>query len=145
MYLAHLLGKLDELHVRSAIIFCSTCKGCHLLSLVLERLGVAAAALHSHKPQQVRRGGGSALGQSSACCRPAQSVCCPARAWQARLAALDRFKSGAVPILLATGGWVARGGVVCRWACGRAHPLTRAPRVRHPRRRGLSRAGHPLG
>ena len=80
VYLAHLLAKLPELKVRSAIIFCSTCKGCHLLSLVLERLGVAAAALHSHKPQRQR------------------------------LAALDRFKSGAVPILLATGEPCARMG-----------------------------------
>ena len=47
-------------------------QGCHLLSLVLEELGIACAALHSHKPQR------------------------------ARLAALDRFKGGAVPILLAT-------------------------------------------
>ncbi len=43
--------KLSEwlLHagVRSAIIFCSTCKGCALLSLVLEELGLACAALHS--------------------------------------------------------------------------------------------------
>jgi ATP-dependent RNA helicase DDX49/DBP8 len=47
-------------------------QGCHLLSVLLEELGVSAAALHSHKPQR------------------------------ARLAALDRFKSGAVPLLLAT-------------------------------------------
>ncbi len=47
-------------------------QGCHLLSVLLEELGVAAASLHSHEPQR------------------------------ARLAALDRFKSGAVPILLAT-------------------------------------------
>ena len=47
-------------------------QGCHLLSVLLEELGIAAAALHSHKPQR------------------------------ARLAALDRFKGGAVPVLLAT-------------------------------------------
>lgn len=40
--------------------------------MLLEELGIAAAALHSHKPQR------------------------------ARLAALDRFKGGAVPVLLAT-------------------------------------------
>ncbi|KAK9813201.1 hypothetical protein WJX72_010498 [[Myrmecia] bisecta] len=59
-------------NVRSAIIFCSTCKGCALLSLILEELGVAVAALHSHMSQG------------------------------RRLAALQRFKAGAVPILLAT-------------------------------------------
>ena len=47
-------------------------QGCHLLSVLLEELGISAAALHSHKPQR------------------------------ARLAALQSFKSGAVPILLAT-------------------------------------------
>lgn len=47
-------------------------QGCHLLSVLLEELGIAAVALHSHRPQK------------------------------ARLAALDRFKSGSVPILLAT-------------------------------------------
>ena len=53
-------------------------QGCHLLSLLLEELGIAAAALHSHKPQR------------------------------ARLEALHRFKSGSVPILLATDVAVAR-------------------------------------
>ncbi|EFN58860.1 hypothetical protein CHLNCDRAFT_48551 [Chlorella variabilis] len=72
VYLVHLLGQLEELQCRSAIIFAGTCKGCHLLSLLLEELGIAAAALHSHKPQR------------------------------ARLEALHRFKSGSVPILLAT-------------------------------------------
>lgn len=54
------------------IIFVGTCKGCHLLTAVLEELGISVASLHSHKAQK------------------------------RRLAALDRFKSGAVPILLAT-------------------------------------------
>ncbi|KAI3436614.1 hypothetical protein D9Q98_006031 [Chlorella vulgaris] len=72
VYLVHLLGQLEELQCRSAIIFAGTCKGCHLLSVLLEELGIAAVALHSHRPQK------------------------------ARLAALDRFKSGSVPILLAT-------------------------------------------
>ncbi|KAL4421690.1 hypothetical protein ABPG77_010634 [Micractinium sp. CCAP 211/92] len=72
VYLAFLLERLDELKCRSAIIFTGTCKGCHLLSVLLEELGIAAAALHSHKPQRARR------------------------------AALDRFKGGAVPVLLAT-------------------------------------------
>ena len=47
VYLAHLLGQLQEHKVRSAIIFASTCKGCHLLSLVLEELGLRCASLHS--------------------------------------------------------------------------------------------------
>lgn len=29
-------------------------QGCHLLSLVLEELGIRAVALHSHKPQKAR-------------------------------------------------------------------------------------------
>jgi ATP-dependent RNA helicase DDX49/DBP8 len=37
--------------VRSAIIFVSTCKGCHMLSLVLRELGLPAAALHSGEQQ----------------------------------------------------------------------------------------------
>jgi superfamily II DNA/RNA helicase len=49
-----------------------TPQGCHLLSSVLQELGVACAALHSHRAQRER------------------------------LAALDSFKSGAVSVLLAT-------------------------------------------
>ncbi|WIA11123.1 hypothetical protein OEZ85_011266 [Tetradesmus obliquus] len=58
--------------VRSAIIFVSTCKGCHMLSLLLRELGLPAAALHSGKSQKQR------------------------------LAALGSFKSEHVPLLLAT-------------------------------------------
>ncbi|KAF5834090.1 P-loop containing nucleoside triphosphate hydrolase protein [Dunaliella salina] len=58
--------------VRSTIIFCSTCKGCHLLHQILEELGFACAALHSGKPQRQRQ------------------------------AALSSFKSEAVSLLLAT-------------------------------------------
>ncbi|KAG1669053.1 hypothetical protein FOA52_003971 [Chlamydomonas sp. UWO 241] len=72
VYLAHVLEKLAEHKVRSAIIFTSTCKGCHLLSLILEQLGLKCAALHSGRPQK------------------------------ARLAALSQFKSETVPLLLAT-------------------------------------------
>lgn len=61
-----------HVQVRSVIIFVGTCKGCHLLSAVLEELSISATSLHSHKAQK------------------------------RRLAALDKFKSGAVPILLAT-------------------------------------------
>eukprot|EP00879_Flechtneria_rotunda_P013446 GHRR01014039.1.p1 GENE.GHRR01014039.1~~GHRR01014039.1.p1 ORF type:complete len:452 (+),score=134.02 GHRR01014039.1:87-1358(+) len=58
--------------VCSAIIFVSTCRGCHTLSLVLRELGIPAAALHSGKSQKQR------------------------------LAALQMFKSERVPLLLAT-------------------------------------------
>ena len=54
VYLAHLLGELAELSVRSAIIFCSTCSGCHLLAAVLAELGLSCVALHSHKSQKRR-------------------------------------------------------------------------------------------
>lgn len=47
VYLHHLLTHLTEAKVRSVIIFTSTCKGCHLLSLLLEELGLRCAALHS--------------------------------------------------------------------------------------------------
>ncbi|GLC70576.1 hypothetical protein PLESTF_001010400 [Pleodorina starrii] len=73
VYLHHLLtAVLPGRKVRSAIIFAGTCRGCHLLSLLLEELGLPAAALHSGKSQK------------------------------ARLAALARFKSEQVPLLLAT-------------------------------------------
>ena len=49
VYLSYLLNMLKELKVRSAIIFASTCKGCHLLSLILEELGLPCASLHSGK------------------------------------------------------------------------------------------------
>ncbi len=76
VYLAHLLSQLGEhkarpalqfhrppshvasclsptatpsplVQVRSAIIFTATCKGCHLLSLLLGELGIACTSLHS--------------------------------------------------------------------------------------------------
>lgn len=72
VYLVYFLQQLEELGLRSVMVFASTCKGCHLLSLLLDELDLPCAALHSHQPQ--RR----------------------------RLAALERFKSGAVPVLLAT-------------------------------------------
>eukprot|EP00262_Sarcandra_glabra_P012943 TRINITY_DN3452_c0_g2_i1.p1 TRINITY_DN3452_c0_g2~~TRINITY_DN3452_c0_g2_i1.p1 ORF type:complete len:254 (-),score=52.57 TRINITY_DN3452_c0_g2_i1:423-1160(-) len=72
VYLLHILSKLEDEDIRSAIIFVSTCRSCHLLSLLLEQLDQAVVALHSHKSQSLR------------------------------LAALNRFKSGQVPILLAT-------------------------------------------
>ena len=39
------------LQVRSVMVFCATCRGCHLLSLILEELGIACAALHSQQTQ----------------------------------------------------------------------------------------------
>lgn len=73
VYLHHLLtALLPAAGVRSAIIFSATCKGCHLLSLLLEELGLPAAALHSGLSQRER------------------------------LASLSRFKSEVVPLLLAT-------------------------------------------
>ena len=72
VYLIHLLKSLEEHSVRSVIVFASTCRGCALLAALLEELEISATALHSGLPQ--RR----------------------------RMAALDRFKSGTVPILLAT-------------------------------------------
>ena len=51
VYLTQLLSQLEELKVRSAMVFCATCRGCHLLGLVLEELGIPCAALHSHQSQ----------------------------------------------------------------------------------------------
>lgn len=80
VYLVYLLKSLedeeeeDELlgNARSVIVFCSTCRQCKLLDALLKQLGIAATALHSQQPQR------------------------------SRLAALDKFKSGYVSILLAT-------------------------------------------
>lgn len=72
VYLLHILSKMEDMGIRSAMIFVSTCRSCHHLSLLLEELDLEAAALHSFKSQSLR------------------------------LAALHRFKSGRVPVLLAT-------------------------------------------
>nr|GMC58886.1 DEAD-box ATP-dependent RNA helicase 36 [Ipomoea batatas] len=63
---------MEDMGIRSAIVFVSTCRTCHFLSLLLEELDLEAAALHSFKSQSLR------------------------------LSALHKFKSGKVPILLAT-------------------------------------------
>lgn len=82
-------------------------QGCHLLSVLLEELGIAAAALHSHKPQR------------------------------ARLAALDRFKSGAGLLWESTlDGFrglqhTRQGGGSPLWV-GAATVAEPAPRVAHP-------------
>lgn len=72
VYLMHIVSTMKDNEIRSAIVFVSTCRTCHLLSLLLDELGLEAVALHSLKSQS------------------------------ARLAALQRFKSGQVPVLLAT-------------------------------------------
>uniref|UniRef100_A0A0D6R2A3 RNA helicase n=1 Tax=Araucaria cunninghamii TaxID=56994 RepID=A0A0D6R2A3_ARACU len=72
VYFVHIVSSMEEKGIRSAIIFVSTCRTCHLLSLLLEEVGMEAVALHSLKTQS------------------------------SRLGALHRFKSGQVPVLLAT-------------------------------------------
>lgn len=57
---------------RSALVFCATTQGCASLARLLAHLGVPATALHSALPQRER------------------------------LAALDAFRGGRVPLLLAT-------------------------------------------
>ena len=63
---------MEGANIRSAIVFASTCKSCEFLSLLLAELEVPVVALHSRLPQR------------------------------ARLGALDTFRSGTVPVLLAT-------------------------------------------
>ncbi|KAL5730647.1 RNA helicase [Ranunculus cassubicifolius] len=72
VYLLHILSKMEDMGIRSAIVFVSTCRTCQYLSLVLQELEHSVAALHSHNSQALR------------------------------LSALHRFKSGRVPVLLAT-------------------------------------------
>ncbi|KAK7243817.1 hypothetical protein RIF29_38629 [Crotalaria pallida] len=72
VYLLHILSKMEEMGIRSAIIFISTCRDCHRLSLMLDVLDQEAAALYSFRSQSER------------------------------LQALQHFKSGKVSILLAT-------------------------------------------
>jgi len=72
VYLYHLLTCFEEMKVRSAIIFVGTCEGCHTLAYLLDELDISAVALHSKQKQKQR------------------------------LASLSRFKSGVVPVLVAT-------------------------------------------
>ncbi|EEF48761.1 dead box ATP-dependent RNA helicase, putative [Ricinus communis] len=72
VYLVYILSKMEDMGIRSAIIFVSTCRTCYLLSLLLEELEKEPAALHSFKSQSLR------------------------------LSALRRFKSGQASILIAT-------------------------------------------
>ena len=72
LYLAHLVGRMVEDGVRSMVVFVGPAERAELLARLLAELGVDAAALHGKKPQP------------------------------ARMAALDRFRSGLTRILLAT-------------------------------------------
>ncbi|XP_050225558.1 DEAD-box ATP-dependent RNA helicase 36 [Mercurialis annua] len=72
VYLVYILSKMEDMGIRSAMIFVSTCRTCHLLSLLLEELDQEPAALHSFKSQSLR------------------------------LSALHRFKSGQASLLIAT-------------------------------------------
>jgi len=72
VYLMHVMSTLEDREVRSVIIFASSCRTCHFLSLMMAELETDTVALHSMKTQQQR------------------------------LASLSRFKSGQVPILIAT-------------------------------------------
>ncbi|MFS7940952.1 putative RNA helicase [Helianthus anomalus] len=72
VYLLHILSRMEDMGIRSAIIFVSKCRTCHLLGLLMEELDHDVAELHSHKSQAFR------------------------------LSALHKFKSGKVSILLAT-------------------------------------------
>ncbi|KAJ1419940.1 P-loop containing nucleoside triphosphate hydrolase [Sesbania bispinosa] len=72
VYLMHILSKMEEMGIRSAIVFTNTRRDCHRLSLMLEVLDQEAAALYSYKTQVQR------------------------------LEALNQFKSGKVSVLLTT-------------------------------------------
>ncbi|GAV73497.1 DEAD domain-containing protein/Helicase_C domain-containing protein [Cephalotus follicularis] len=72
VYLVHILSKMEDMGIRSAMIFVSTCRSCYHLNLLMEELEQETVALHSFKSQSLR------------------------------LSALHRFKSGQVSILLAT-------------------------------------------
>ncbi|XP_045801825.1 DEAD-box ATP-dependent RNA helicase 36-like [Trifolium pratense] len=72
VYLLYILSKTKEMGIRSAIVFVNTCRDCHRLNLMLQVLDQDAAALYSFRSRAQR------------------------------LEALYEFKSGKVPILLAT-------------------------------------------
>ena len=66
------IERLEQLKVKSAIIFVGTVKKCRLLDHLLDEMDVKALCMHSKLPMKKR------------------------------LQALERFKSGLAPILLAT-------------------------------------------
>ena len=47
----HVCALCDALPCRSVMVFAATCRGCHLLSLLMQELRIPAAALHSHLTQ----------------------------------------------------------------------------------------------
>lgn len=72
VYLFHILRQLEDLKVRSAIIFVKSCETCHLVSYLLDELDVLCVAMHSKQKQKQR------------------------------MRSLNKFKSGVCPILVAT-------------------------------------------
>ncbi|KAK9741285.1 hypothetical protein RND81_03G094900 [Saponaria officinalis] len=72
VYLLHVLSKMDDMNIRSVMIFTSRARTCHLLNLLLEELDQDAVELHS------------------------------LLSLPSRLASLNRFKSRQVPCLIAT-------------------------------------------
>ncbi|KAL3581792.1 hypothetical protein D5086_016124 [Populus alba] len=72
VYLVYILSKMEEMGIRSAIIFVSACSTCRLLSSLLKELDHEPATLYSLESQS------------------------------SRLASLHRFKSGQASILIAT-------------------------------------------
>ncbi|CAL1409383.1 unnamed protein product [Linum trigynum] len=72
VYLSYILTRMEDMGIRSAMIFVSTCRSCQLLSSLLEELGQKAAAMHSFNSQALR------------------------------LKALHEFKAEKVPVLIAT-------------------------------------------
>lgn len=72
VYLVYILSKMEEMGIRSAIIFVSACSTCRLLSSLLKELDHEPATLYSLESQS------------------------------SRLASLHRFKSGQASLLIAT-------------------------------------------
>lgn len=51
VYLFHILSNLEDLKIRSAMVFVGTCKSCHLIDLLCQELEISCVALHSQKTQ----------------------------------------------------------------------------------------------
>eukprot|EP00798_Chlamydomonas_sp_ICE-L_P030706 gene30706-35733_t len=85
VYLAYVLNTLlPERNIRSAIIFVNTCKGCAMISSLLEELGskMAPTSIGGYKNDS--------------------EPCMWGKSQKQRLASLHRFKSEMVPLLIAT-------------------------------------------
>ncbi|PWA68208.1 RNA helicase 36 [Artemisia annua] len=54
VYLLHVLSRMEDMGIRSAIIFVSRCMTCNRLGYLLEELEQQVAALHSYKSQSSR-------------------------------------------------------------------------------------------